>query len=486
MTNISGDKSSAFGFTGYKVDPSNNLLLALYRVYDARTTEQIDDVPLKASYNNMNRITTQDPGGLLRFAGTVSEAATVSVAGKPAVVSATNTFSGTTTVSAGTNTIQVQATDYSNNTRTNTYSVPVSGTSKVFAHDGNGNQTSDGTRTFEWDAENRLLAINNGTLRSEFTYDGLNRRVRIVEKNSGAVTSDLRFLWCEEQLCEERDSSGVTINKRFFAKGFRESGIDYFYATDHLGSVREVTDATATLASRYDYDPYGKQSQSMGATKNADFGFNGHNVHASSGLTLTPYRAYSGSAGRFLSEDPIGLVAGADFYVYVQNNPVGRIDPLGLIHQAWGEPPFDGRLHDDPSGGLEVLCRNNRNSKHDIVMLEHSIAVRTAEIVHFGDQADPNHIQRPENEIDTLARCKKCEDEKPEPEKVPFEVPKDVVGEESHAGFDNWRPNRDRRRNSLSAIYRWWESCCLTGRAMKILAYVRHFTIPRGKCWRSV
>jgi len=46
----------------------------------------------------------------------------------------------------------------------------------------------------EWDAENRLVAVNQGTHRSEFTYDGESRRVRIVEKENGSVTSDKRYL----------------------------------------------------------------------------------------------------------------------------------------------------------------------------------------------------------------------------------------------------------------------------------------------------
>jgi YD repeat-containing protein len=149
----------------------------------------------------------------------------------------------------------------------------------MFTFDANGNETSDGTRTFEWDAENRLVAINQGTIRSEFVYDGLSRRVRIIEKNSGITTDDKRFLWCELEICEERDSTGATVNKRYFPQGFRESSTNYFYATDHLGSIRELTDASATLTSRYDYDPYGRRTQLPGATKNADFGFTAHYNH---------------------------------------------------------------------------------------------------------------------------------------------------------------------------------------------------------------
>ena len=85
-------------------------------------------------------------------------------------------------------------------------------------------------------AENRLLAVNNGTHRSEFTYDGLSRRVRIVEKDNSVVTSDHRFLWCDLELCEERDSTGATTTKRFFAQGEEQGTDDFFYTRDHLAA----------------------------------------------------------------------------------------------------------------------------------------------------------------------------------------------------------------------------------------------------------
>ncbi|MCL4848503.1 MAG: hypothetical protein KJ066_18310 [Acidobacteria bacterium] len=53
--------------------------------------------------------------------------------------------------------------------------------------DANGNLTADGTRTFEWDARNQLVAVTVGTHRSEFVYDGLQRRVRQVEKKAASA-----------------------------------------------------------------------------------------------------------------------------------------------------------------------------------------------------------------------------------------------------------------------------------------------------------
>ena len=35
-------------------------------------------------------------------------------------------------------------------------------------------------------------------------------------------------------------------------------GVDYFYHTDHQGSVQQLTDATGTVVNSYEYDSYGK------------------------------------------------------------------------------------------------------------------------------------------------------------------------------------------------------------------------------------
>src|SRR4030095_920024 len=91
---------------------------------------------------------------------------------------------------------------------------------------------------------------NPAQLISEFTYDGAGRRARIVEKTNAAVQSDKRFQWCGTQLCEERDSTGSNVTKRFFGEGEQISGANYFFTRDHLGSVREITDGNETMRAR--------------------------------------------------------------------------------------------------------------------------------------------------------------------------------------------------------------------------------------------
>src|SRR5262249_43522620 len=140
---------------------------------------------------------------------------------------------------------------------------------------------------------------------SRFAYDGLNRRVQIVEKDgSGNVTSTKNYLWISSDIAEERDEYN-NVKKRFFSQGEQQSGSDYYYTTDHLGSVRELCSSTGSMVARYDYDPYGRTTLVSGSSI-ATFQYTGDYAHQASGLNLTQYRAFDPNTGRWLSRDPIG------------------------------------------------------------------------------------------------------------------------------------------------------------------------------------
>ena len=202
-----------------------------------------------------------------------------------------------------------------------------------FTYDADGSVLGDGARTLEWDAEDRLTAVSTGTHRSEFTYDGMSRRTRIVEKESGIVMNDKRLIWCGSSICEERDAvAGLT--KRFFRNGETQTAngatTAYFYTRDKLASVREMTDSSGNVVASYDYDPWGRANKLSGSTIDAAFGYAGYYVHAPSGLYLTQYRAYDPNFGRWVSRDPIGEAGGVNLYAYADNDPVNVTDPLGL------------------------------------------------------------------------------------------------------------------------------------------------------------
>jgi RHS repeat-associated protein len=199
---------------------------------------------------------------------------------------------------------------------------------------GNGFPQTTDYQNVEWDAASRITAVVKGTRRSEFSYDGLGRRVRIVEKQGSTVVSDKRYIWDDGGICEERDgSSSGNVLKRYLGWGVQEGTTNYFFSADQLSSIREVTDTNGNVVSRFDYDLWGRQSQVSGTYK-PDWGFAGTFLHQVSGLGLTRYRAYDPNLGRWLSRDPIGIKGGFNLYTYVRNKPITFVDPEGLLEET--------------------------------------------------------------------------------------------------------------------------------------------------------
>ncbi len=70
-------------------------------------------------------------------------------------------FAGYAILNRGANTIPASVTDGTNTTKDSSYRVSTKGSaSSSPTFDANGNMTSDGTNTYEWDAEDRLVKIN--------------------------------------------------------------------------------------------------------------------------------------------------------------------------------------------------------------------------------------------------------------------------------------------------------------------------------------
>jgi RHS repeat-associated protein len=194
------------------------------------------------------------------------------------------------------------------------------------------------SRTNEWDVKDRLVAVNAGNQRTEFTYDGQGRLASVRTLVNNSEVSFRRFVWCDNRICEERDNGGAVV-KRFFEQGMKvevgPNAGDYFYTRDHLGSIRELIDGSGTTRARFAYDPYGRRTNLSGDVS-VDFGFAGMFFPADVGLCVARFRTYDPALGRWLSRDPLRkaeLSEVPNLYAYVANNPVSKVDPSGLAAQ---------------------------------------------------------------------------------------------------------------------------------------------------------
>jgi RHS repeat-associated protein len=296
-----------------------------------RTADQTGDASNGASFNSLNQLLSRAPGGALAFRGTTNEAASVTIAGKPAQTTPADAFSGQAAVTTGTTDVAVAATDAAGNTRTNTYRVTTSGAGTSYTYDPNGNLASktEGTDNwvYTWNAENQLTKVEkNGSEIARYAYDPEGRR---VEKVAGGVTS--AYLYDREDIV--REMRGTATLKYVHGTGIDEplasedgSGSAYLHA-DALNSIMAVTDAVGGVTRVRQYDASGNLEASADQPGHA---FTGREWNPEIDLYYYRARYYDPRVSRFLSEDPINVRDDINLYRYVRNRPTSVVDPSGL------------------------------------------------------------------------------------------------------------------------------------------------------------
>lgn len=204
-----------------------------------------------------------------------------------------------------------------------------------YTYDTRGNLTSDGTRTYTYDFDNRLTNVTGVGGAVALTYDPAGRLYQTAQ-TGGATT---RLLYDGANLAAEYNGSNV-LQKRYVQGPGLDNPIVAYTGTgtgnkvwliaDERGSVIAETNSSGAATQINAYDEYGiPKSGNAGR-----FGFTGQ-------IWIAEIEAYSyrnrvdhPRLGRFLQTDPIGQAGGLNLYAYVGNDPVNWRD-------LWGLRPFD-------------------------------------------------------------------------------------------------------------------------------------------------
>lgn len=203
-------------------------------------------------------------------------------------------------------------------------------------YDAGGNLQNIAGVSLQYDAENRLVQVGNGSV--VFGYDANGVRVKKV---SGAVTTI--YVRSGGQVIAEY-ANGSLQRERIFAGASLVAMIDLtkqttdpqrkrYYHADHL-STRVVTDANGAKVGEYGHYPFGETWYDTAAdgqkftTYERDAELSGQRID----YALARY--YSYQMGRFISPDPVpgstGNPQSLNRYAYALNDPVNLTDPTGL------------------------------------------------------------------------------------------------------------------------------------------------------------
>jgi RHS repeat-associated protein len=312
-----------------------------------------------------------------RVSGTSHKDAAVTVGGIAAVrASPSDRYWDAALPNYGQNaTVTVSATLAGQTTQTATVQAVTRPGHETLAYDEDGNLVSDAQWSYEWDAENRLRRMKrNATGASwgapdrelEFTYDYVGRRIRKLVKENGAVASDRKFLYDGWNLIAELDTAtgrivrshvwGLDVASSLSATGgvgalvlqtmHSDTALtSYHVAYDGGGNVTAlVTRAPrgagdGKVAVAYEYGPFGETVRAavdpgLSAALRQElatqpFRFSTRFTDGETGLVYYGLRYYDPGLGRFLNRDPLGEAGGENFYAFVGNGPVNRLDVLG-------------------------------------------------------------------------------------------------------------------------------------------------------------
>jgi RHS repeat-associated protein len=274
--------------------------------------------------------------------------------------------------------------------------------SSNFVYDANGNMTNwsfnSGVSfnfTNYYDDENRLIGVASmvefGTpMLTTFVYDGFGRlREQMQWTNSGltlpqsitntwTLVGGIAYVYDGNRVIQERDLNNnplVAYTRGKDVSGTLEgaSGIggllarsdsyssgnfsDHnFYHADGNGNITYLVNSSQTLAASYRYDPFGNLTSSSGSlATNNTYRFSSKEFIPSVGMYYYLYRFNNPGLQRWMNRDPYGLRGGINAYLFVRNNPMGNLDPLGLCFS-------DESLYYRNNSGTSSSSNNSSNN----------------------------------------------------------------------------------------------------------------------------
>ncbi|HFC8513096.1 TPA: RHS repeat-associated core domain-containing protein [Neisseria subflava] len=213
-------------------------------------------------------------------------------------------------------------------------------------------QLPDGeNQYYQYDLENQLVRAEikkpaGNTEIWTYAYDPFGRRLSKERQDKLAWTSTdpkrTHFVWDGSRLLQEytykgsytyiyTDQDSYEPLAQVFRNNQDEAQYLAYFHTDQVGIPKEMTDVHGNLLWYGEYTAWGRLKKDERVYKNAHQPFRLQNQYfdEETGLHYNLMRYYEPEAGRFVNQDPIGLLGGENLYTFAPNAQ-GWVDWLGL------------------------------------------------------------------------------------------------------------------------------------------------------------
>ena len=179
------------------------------------------------------------------------------------------------------------------------------------------------TKALTWDSRYRMTSVfTNGGVAESYGYDAFDRRMSI----SDGITTNF-LIYAGVHVIVEVGTSGSLVRSYTYGPGidnilsmtvYGGTTQTYYYVKDHLGSVQAIVDNTGSIVESYQYDAWGNVLgvfdsfgiQHQESSIQNRFLWQGREYSWKAGLYYFRARWYDPGTGRWLSNDPIGVLGG--------------------------------------------------------------------------------------------------------------------------------------------------------------------------------
>jgi len=276
----------------------------------------------------------------------------------------------------------------------------------TYVYDADGNQSIEqpptGNRTTTtWDYENQPVqyVLPTGSPVT-MTYNADNRRV--TKQQSTSVT---KFVWDADSDAYLAELSSANVVKGIYSVepvpygrviSQRRGANSRWRHADALGSTRLLTNSAQVSSDTYLYDAWGNTVSSTGSTFNPFrwIGGPGYFWDDETGAFYVRARMYMPTVARWTSVDPLPFHDSPNLYAYVQNAPLDRIDPSGLLDC------YCNGLCEFPRSGIGFESTVNQIVNHELsLIMQRIFAVRSPELCKCPLPDDPDDSNSPAHQF---------------------------------------------------------------------------------------